>query len=114
MSWRPLEAITVEKGEAKGSLADRLKNRSEKGVLHPSLSEWAREVRLIGNKSAHFESINEALQSSNRFRTPTIGGTLICDILMRSNALLPQIILFTTVKFATLGGWLDEDKHICC
>jgi hypothetical protein len=59
MSRRTLEAITVEMGETKGSLAERLKNLSEKGVLHPSLSEWAKEVRLIGNKGAHFDPINE-------------------------------------------------------
>jgi hypothetical protein len=59
MSRRTLEAITVEKGEAKGSLAERLKNLSEKGILHPSLTEWAKEIRLIGNKGAHFDPIYE-------------------------------------------------------
>jgi len=59
MSRRTLEAITVEKGEMKGSLAERLANLGTKGVLHPTLSEWAKEVRLVGNVGAHFDPIEQ-------------------------------------------------------
>lgn len=52
-----LEAVTVEKGEDKGTLAERLKSLGTKGVLLPTLSEWATEVRLIGNVGAHFDPI---------------------------------------------------------
>jgi hypothetical protein len=59
MSRRTLEAITVEKGETKGSLAERLGNLGTKGILHPTLSEWAKEVRLVGNAGAHFDPIEK-------------------------------------------------------
>lgn len=57
MARRVLEAITVEKGETKGTLVERLNTLSSKGTLHPTLSDWSREVRLIGNKGAHFDPI---------------------------------------------------------
>jgi hypothetical protein len=59
MSRRTLEAITVEKGETKGTLAERLNNLGTKGVLHPTLSDWAKEVRLVGNAGAHFDPIEK-------------------------------------------------------
>jgi hypothetical protein len=59
MLRRTLEAITVDRGESTGSLAQRLKNLSDKGVFHPSLQEWIKEVRLIGNAGAHFDPINK-------------------------------------------------------
>jgi len=57
MARRTLEAITVDKGETKGSLYKRLESLSKKGVLHPSLADWTTEIRLIGNKGAHFDPI---------------------------------------------------------
>lgn len=57
MARRTLEAITADKGETKGDLADRLKNLATKGVLLPTLADWAREVRLVGNVGAHFDPI---------------------------------------------------------
>jgi len=59
MARRTLEAITVEKGETKGTLAERLNALGVKGILHPTLSEWAREVRLVGNTGAHFDPIEQ-------------------------------------------------------
>ena len=57
MSRRALEAICVDKGETKGVLADRLEALKTKGVLQPTLAEWAKEVRLIGNVGAHFDPL---------------------------------------------------------
>ncbi|MGI9056996.1 MAG: DUF4145 domain-containing protein [Ktedonobacteraceae bacterium] len=59
MSRRTLEAITVEKGETSGSLAERLRKLETKGVLHPTLVEWVREVRLVGNSGGHYDVINQ-------------------------------------------------------
>jgi len=59
MARRTLEAITIDKGEAKGVLADRLSAMGTKGILQPTLSDWAKEVRLIGNVGAHFDPIKE-------------------------------------------------------
>ena len=59
MARRTLEAITVDKGEATGTLADRLKVLGAKGVLYPTLSEWAKEIRLVGNVGAHYDPINQ-------------------------------------------------------
>jgi hypothetical protein len=58
MARRALEAITVDKGEATGVLADRLKKLAASGVLQPTLADWAKEVRLVGNVGAHFDPID--------------------------------------------------------
>jgi hypothetical protein len=47
MLRRALEAVTVDKGEAQGTLAERLKRLSSNGMLVPSLADWAKEVRLL-------------------------------------------------------------------
>lgn len=60
MARRTLEAIAVDKGQSTGNLASRLSTLSSNGVLHPSLTEWAKEVRLIGNAGAHFDPMNAA------------------------------------------------------
>ena len=57
MSRRSLEAVTVDKGQTSGTLASRLEQLSNGGVLHPTLAEWAREVRLASNLGAHFDPI---------------------------------------------------------
>ena len=57
MARRTLEAITVDKGETTGILADRLKNLAAKGALVQTLADWAKEVRLVGNLGAHFDPI---------------------------------------------------------
>lgn len=57
MARRALEAIAVEKGETNGNLAERLNALSSKGILHATLSDWSKEVRLIGNKGAHFDPL---------------------------------------------------------
>jgi len=60
MARRTLEAITVEKGQTTGVLADRLRNMASAGILQPTLADWAKEVRLVGNTGAHFDPINPA------------------------------------------------------
>ena len=55
MSRRTLEAIAVDKGEDQGNLAVRLDNLASRGILQPTLADWAKEVRLIGNQGAHFD-----------------------------------------------------------
>ena len=39
-------------------LADRLKKLGTSGVLLPTLADWAKEVRLVGNAGAHVDPIN--------------------------------------------------------
>jgi hypothetical protein len=58
MARRTLEAITVEKGEATGTLADRLRRLASNGALVSTLADWAKEVRLVGNAGAHFDPID--------------------------------------------------------
>lgn len=62
MSRRTLEAVTVDKGETTGVLAERLKALGTKGVLHSTLSDWAKEIRLVGNVGAHFDPIETVTQ----------------------------------------------------
>ena len=57
-----LEAITNHFGITQGVLAKRLEQLSQKGILQPTLFEWSKEVRLIGNQGAHYnptESISK-------------------------------------------------------
>jgi len=58
MARRTLEAIAVDKGETTGVLAERLKKLAARGVLQPTLADWAKEVRLVGNTGAHFDPID--------------------------------------------------------
>jgi hypothetical protein len=58
MSRRTLEAVTVDKGQTSGTLAERLRALSANGALHPSLVDWATEVRLAGNLGAHFDPMS--------------------------------------------------------
>ncbi|MCL4215393.1 MAG: DUF4145 domain-containing protein [Candidatus Hydrogenedentes bacterium] len=55
---RTLEAIAVDKGETAGTLADRLANLASKGILLPTLADWSKQVRLVGNVGAHFDPID--------------------------------------------------------
>jgi hypothetical protein len=48
-----LEGIVVDKGETKGRLVQRLRNLADKGVLLPTLADWSKEVRLLGNDAVH-------------------------------------------------------------
>ena len=58
MARRTLEAIAVDKGETTGVLADRLRKLGASGVLQPTLADWAKEVRLVGNAGAHFDPMD--------------------------------------------------------
>jgi hypothetical protein len=59
MARRTLEAITADKGETSGTLATRLQALAGNNVLHPTLADWAKEVRLVGNVGAHFDPIQK-------------------------------------------------------
>jgi len=59
MARRTLEAITTDEGETTGNLAGRLQALAAKGILHPTLVDWTREVRLVGNSGAHYDAINQ-------------------------------------------------------
>jgi hypothetical protein len=52
MARRTLEAVAADKGETSGTLAEMLKRMAEAGLLQPTLADWAKEVRLIGNAGA--------------------------------------------------------------
>jgi hypothetical protein len=66
MARRTLEAITVDRGETTGPLAQRLNNLASKGQLHATLADWAKEVRLIGNVGAHFDPISDVSIDDSR------------------------------------------------
>lgn len=58
MLRRTIEAMTFQFGEQSGALAQRLQNLVNKNILPPSLADWAREVRLVGNQGAHYDPAN--------------------------------------------------------
>jgi Domain of unknown function (DUF4145) len=65
-----LAEIIEHKGSAaarsKDSLYEKLKQMSNDGTLHPSISEWAAEIRLLGNVGAHPEAQNAITNSESR------------------------------------------------
>lgn len=63
MARRTLEAITIDQGQSNGTLAKRLQELTNNGILLPTLADWAKEVRLIGNSGAHFDPINDVSDS---------------------------------------------------
>lgn len=50
---KALEAVCAELGHAVGPLAGRLASLSGDGLIDQTLAEWARELRLSGNRAAH-------------------------------------------------------------
>lgn len=66
MARRTLEAVAFDKGETDGVLAVRLKRMAERGLLHESLADWSKEVRLIGNVGAHFDPIEDVSNQDAR------------------------------------------------
>jgi Domain of unknown function (DUF4145) len=58
MARRTLEAVAEDKGAVGKTLAERLQDLSQKGVLHPSLADWIKELRQVGNSGAHYDPIN--------------------------------------------------------
>lgn len=55
MARRTLEAIAADRGETDGPLVKRLAMLTSRGLLPSTFSEWAKEVRLVGNIGAHFD-----------------------------------------------------------
>ncbi|MDR3572433.1 MAG: DUF4145 domain-containing protein [Anaerolineaceae bacterium] len=61
MARRTLEAIAFDKGETRDDqvLQKKIDNLVTKNLLPPALSDYAKEVRLVGNIGGHFDPINE-------------------------------------------------------
>lgn len=57
MGRRLLEAICADKGASEATLDKSLSTLAASGVLQPTLADWSKEVRLVGNKGAHFDPI---------------------------------------------------------
>lgn len=57
-----LAELAADKGstaaQAKPTLYGKLEQMSQDGSLHPSLVEWAKEIRLIGNAAAHPDALD--------------------------------------------------------
>ncbi|MBR8005554.1 DUF4145 domain-containing protein [Burkholderia vietnamiensis] len=56
MARRTLEAIAADRGETDGPLVKRLAALTSRGLLPLTFADWAKEVRLVGNVGAHFDS----------------------------------------------------------
>lgn len=70
MLRRTIEAIASHFDENEGPLVQRLQHLLEKNILQPSLSDWAKEVRLIGNQGAHYDPANEVnMEDANQLLT---------------------------------------------
>jgi uncharacterized protein DUF4145 len=57
MARRTVEAICADQGVASGPLAKRMDELRTQGKLHATLADGGTAVRLLGNKSAHFDPI---------------------------------------------------------
>ncbi|KAE8755635.1 DUF4145 domain-containing protein [Paraburkholderia madseniana] len=55
MARRTLEAVAADRGETDGPLVKRLAALASRGLLPSTFSDWAKEVRLVGNIGAHFD-----------------------------------------------------------
>lgn len=53
MARSALQFVVRDKSAAEGRLKDQIDDLAAKGVLHPLLKDWADEVRLLANESAH-------------------------------------------------------------
>jgi hypothetical protein len=57
-----LAQVVADKGspaaQTKNSLYAKLEQMNQDGSLHPSLVEWAREIRVIGNAAAHPDALD--------------------------------------------------------
>ena len=56
MARSALQFVVKEKGASKGTLKHQITELGANGVLHPLMQEWAHEVRLLANESAHPEA----------------------------------------------------------
>jgi len=65
MARSALQFIVREKGAKKGRLNEQIEDLGSKGVLHPMMKEWAHEVRLLANESAHPEVAEAPTVTSN-------------------------------------------------
>jgi predicted lysophospholipase L1 biosynthesis ABC-type transport system permease subunit len=56
-----LTAVVRDKGSEAAqqapNLYQQLQDMEREGMLHPSLVEWAAEIRLVGNAGAHFDEL---------------------------------------------------------
>jgi hypothetical protein len=53
MCRRAIEAVCMELGASSGSLRSKLDKLHENGAIDARLSQWAHEVRVVGNEAAH-------------------------------------------------------------
>ena len=56
MARSALQFAVREKGAEGGGLKSQIDDLVTKGVLHPLMKDWAHEVRLLANESAHPEA----------------------------------------------------------
>lgn len=48
-----LQFVVLDKGAVGGNLSAQINDLVTKGILHPLMKDWATEVRLLANESAH-------------------------------------------------------------
>lgn len=53
MARSALQFVVVERGAAGGNLKAQIEDLTAQGVLHPLMKDWAHELRLLANESAH-------------------------------------------------------------
>jgi hypothetical protein len=53
MARSALQFVVRERGAQKGNLKEQIDNLAVNGTLNPMMREWAHEVRLLANESAH-------------------------------------------------------------
>jgi hypothetical protein len=56
MARSAVQFVVREKNAKKGVLKDQIDDLVSKGVLHPLMKDWADEVRVVANESAHPEA----------------------------------------------------------
>lgn len=57
MAQSALQFVVREQGAKKGNLKEQIDDLGKKGTLHPMMQDWAHEVRLLANESAHPDAV---------------------------------------------------------
>jgi hypothetical protein len=56
MARSAVQFVVCQKNAKKGVLKDQIEDLVAKGILHPLMKDWADEVRIVANESAHPEA----------------------------------------------------------
>jgi hypothetical protein len=82
MCRRTIEAICVDKGATKSTLARKLEELREREIIAPQLLDWAHQLRDVGNDAAH--KVDEFIEADDAQ-----------DVIEFTRAIIEYVYVFT-------------------